>query len=119
MAVLAELHCTNCTADEIPFDREEISDRHCQIPDWEVVEEEGIHKLRRTFTFPDAKAARAFMRSIMTAADEQDHHPVVESEGRRVTLTWWTHKIGGLHQNDFIMAARSDEIFKEGCFEKV
>jgi 4a-hydroxytetrahydrobiopterin dehydratase len=118
MAVLAELKCTVCKEGDIPLDRDEIAELHDKVPDWEVIRENGIDKLKRTFRFKDFKSALEFTNEIGDEAEKEDHHPVITLSWGRVTVVWWTHKIDGLHKNDFIMAARTDETYKEGHFEK-
>ncbi len=81
-----------------------------EIPEWRVVERDGIRRLERVFTFPDFKAALAFTNRVGAAAESEGHHPALLTEWGRVTVTWWTHAIGGLHRNDFIMAARTDAL---------
>lgn len=81
-----------------------------EIPGWRVVEREGVRRLERLFTFPDFAAALAFTNRVGAAAEAEGHHPALLTEWGRVTATWWTHAIGGLHRNDFIMAARTDAL---------
>ena len=81
-----------------------------EIPEWRVVEREGIRRLERVFTFPDFKAALAFTNRVGAAAEREGHHPALLTEWGRVTVTWWTHAIRGLHRNDFVMAARTDAL---------
>ena len=68
----------------------------------------GILQLERVFTFSDFAQALAFTNKVGALAEEAGHHPAILTEWGKVTVTWWTHKIGGLHRNDFIMAARTD-----------
>jgi 4a-hydroxytetrahydrobiopterin dehydratase len=81
-----------------------------QIPDWQVVERDGIPRLERVFKFPNFAAALAFTDRVGALAEAEGHHPALLTEWGRVTVTWWTHKIGGLHRNDFIMAAKTDRL---------
>jgi 4a-hydroxytetrahydrobiopterin dehydratase len=81
-----------------------------QIPDWQVVEREGIPRLERVFSFPNFATALAFTDRVGALAEAEGHHPALLTEWGRVTVTWWTHKIGGLHRNDFIMAAKTDQL---------
>lgn len=82
-----------------------------EIPDWQVVEQDGVKRLERTFKFPDFVSALAFTDRVGAMAEEEGHHPLLVTEWGRVKVQWWTHKIRGLHQNDFIAAAKSDAIF--------
>lgn len=78
------------------------------VPGWRVVEREGIRRLERVFTFPDFARALAFTNRVGALAEAEGHHPALLTEWGRVTVSWWTHAIGGLHRNDFVMAARTD-----------
>jgi 4a-hydroxytetrahydrobiopterin dehydratase len=78
------------------------------VPDWQLVERDGIARLERVFRFPSFADALAFTNQVGRLAEEEGHHPALLTEWGRVTITWWTHKIRGLHRNDFIMAAKTD-----------
>jgi 4a-hydroxytetrahydrobiopterin dehydratase len=85
---------------------------HPQVPEWQVIQREGIKRLQRVFGFRNFAQALAFTNRVGEQAEKEGHHPALLTEWGKVTVTWWTHKIGGLHQNDFIMAARTDELFE-------
>jgi 4a-hydroxytetrahydrobiopterin dehydratase len=104
------MHCVACRRDAPTVTAEEVAELYPQIPDWEIVEVDGIKRLRRVFSFVDFASALAFTNAVGTAAEEEGHHPALLTEWGRVTVTWWTHKIKGLHRNDFIMAAKTDEL---------
>ena len=70
-----------------------------------------MKRLQREFTFADFTTALRFANSVGAIAKAEDHHPALLVECERVTVTWWTHAIGGLHENDFIMAAKTDAVF--------
>jgi len=72
------------------------------------VEKDGIKRLERVFRFEDFAEAMAFTEKVAGIAESEGHHPALLTEWGRVTVTWWTHKIRGLHKNDFIMAAKTD-----------
>jgi len=118
MAVLAEMKCTVCRAGDTPLDKVEIAQYHDQVPDWEIVLEDGIDKIKRKFKFKDFASALAFTQAVGDLAEEEGHHPVITLSWGKVVVDWWTHEIRGLHPNDFIMAARSDQAYKEDHFEK-
>ena len=82
-----------------------------QIPNWSLIRKEGIDQLERTFEFTDFVTALQFTNSIGEAAELNGPHPAILTEWGSVTVTWCTHKIRGLHQNDFVMAAKTDSIF--------
>ena len=88
----------------------EIDELSPQIPDWELVEIDGIKRLRRVFPFDDFAQALAFTQRVGELAEREGHHPALLTEWGRTTVSWWTHKIKGLHRNDFVMAAKTDEL---------
>ena len=86
----------------------------CQVPEWELVEEDGVKRLQRTFKFRDFVAALDFTNRVGEIAEEEGHHPVITLTWGGATVTWYTHKISGLHENDFIMAAKTDKLRAPG-----
>jgi 4a-hydroxytetrahydrobiopterin dehydratase len=108
---LKQMKCSACRGDEPPLADEEIEGLLPQVPKWELVEREGIKRLERTFKFRNFAQALAFTDKVGEIAEEEGHHPVIELTWGRATVTWYTHKIEGLHQNDFIMAAKTDEVY--------
>ncbi len=81
-----------------------------QVPAWNLVERDGIKQLERVFAFKNFAEALDFTNRVGNIAEEEGHHPALLTEWGRVTVTWWTHKIKGLHRNDFIMAAKTDAL---------
>ncbi|GIT13487.1 MAG: hypothetical protein CM1200mP35_03070 [Chloroflexota bacterium] len=79
----------------------------------EPVDEQDIPKLDRVFKFKNFVDALAFTNVIGDLAEEQGHHPKLITEWGRVQVTWWTHKIRNLHRNDFVMAAKTDQIYSD------
>jgi 4a-hydroxytetrahydrobiopterin dehydratase len=108
MTNLAELRCVACRGGEPTLTPDQIAELQPQVPDWRVREVDGVSHLERTFKFRDFIDAMAFTNKVGLIAERQDHHPLIMTEYGRVTVAWWTHKIKGLHQNDFIMAAKTD-----------
>jgi 4a-hydroxytetrahydrobiopterin dehydratase len=106
--VLTEERCVACRRDAPTVSDAEIAALLPQIPDWELVELDGIKRLRRVFSFDDFAQALDFTRTVGALAEEEGHHPALLTEWGRTTVSWWTHKIKGLHRNDFIMAAKTD-----------
>ena len=92
-----------------PLTGEELETYLSQLPDWDVVEEDGVRKVQRTFDFKNFAEALAFTNRVGEAAEEEGHHPVITVTWGKATVTWYTHSIKGLHQNDFIMAAKTDD----------
>lgn len=88
----------------------EIAQWKPQVPDWDVVVRDGIARLERAFDFRDFAEALAFTVRVGELAEQEGHHPAILTEWGRVTVSFWTHKIGGLHRNDFVMAAKTDEL---------
>ncbi len=111
MDQLTNLKCTACRGGEPTLTDSEIAELHPQVPAWQVVERDGIKRLERVFTFDSFVHALAFTNKVGELAEEEGHHPAILTEWGRVTVTWWTHKIKGLHQNDFIMAAKTDQAY--------
>ncbi len=103
--------CVACRRDSPLVTDDEVAELHPQVADWEMMDEESIPRLKRTFSFPDFAGALAFSSSVGEAAEKEGHHPRIVTEWGRVTVTWWTHKIRGLHRNDFIMAAKTDQLY--------
>ena len=113
LAPLRDLKCVPCRGDAPPLTALEISTFNLQTPDWKVIEVENVPRLERTFKFGNFAQALAFTNNVGELAEAEDHHPAIQTEWGRVTVTWWTHKIRGLHQNDFIMATKTDEIYNK------
>lgn len=110
----SELHqqtCEACRAGAPLVDPSNFPDLIKQIPDWDIVPQEGMNQLKRTYTFKNFIDALAFTNKVGALAEEYNHHPEIRTEWGKVTLFWWTHKISGLHKNDFIMAAKSDRLY--------
>lgn len=110
MSELSTMHCEACRADAPRASEEEREEFMKQLPEWTVVEREGVERLERSFRFPDFARALEFTDRVGGLAEEEGHHPALLLEWGRVTVTWWTHKIRGLHRNDFVMAARTDAL---------
>jgi 4a-hydroxytetrahydrobiopterin dehydratase len=110
MTTLREFRCVPCQGGEPTLTDAEIQPLLADVPGWEVVEIEGVKRLKRAFRFKDFQAAVDFTNQVAAAAEEQQHHPRILLEWGRVVVYWWTHKINGLHRNDFIMAARTDAL---------
>ena len=111
MSELSEMKCTACRGGEPTLTEAEIGELLPRVPEWQLVEREGIKRLERVFGFRNFAEALVFTIGVGGLAEEEGHHPALLTEWGRVTVTWWTHKIGGLHRNDFIMAAKTDDLF--------
>lgn len=108
MVKLTKIKCVACRSDAPQVDEDEMAEYGEQVPEWKIVSREGINRLERNFEFPDFVQAMAFSNQVGVLAEEEDHHPAILTEWGRVTVTWWTHKIRGLHRNDFVAAAKTD-----------
>jgi 4a-hydroxytetrahydrobiopterin dehydratase len=110
---LVKSKCTACRAGEPTLSVEEIAKLHPQVSNWSLVERDGIKRLERTFKFRNFLESLEFTNKVGKIAEEEGHHPAILTEWGRVTVTWWTHKIKGLHRNDFIMAAKTDSLLEK------
>ncbi|HKP77035.1 MAG TPA: 4a-hydroxytetrahydrobiopterin dehydratase [Longimicrobiaceae bacterium] len=108
MTELAKGHCEPCRKGAPRVTDDEAAELLREVPQWEIIERSGEKQLERVFTFPDFAQALAFTNRVGAIAEEEGHHPALLTEWGRVTVRWWTHKIGGLHRNDFTMAAKTD-----------
>ena len=91
---------------------QEMQELLLQIPEWRVAEPDGVPQLTRTYKFKNFADALTFTNKVGEIAEAEDHHPQVITEWGAVTVHWWTHAIKGLHRNDFIMAAKTDQLYK-------
>ena len=107
-SALWEQTCVPCRGTAQPLTEEDLNRCLRELPDWTVVEEEGVRKLTRSYTFPDFRRAMEFANRVGALAEEANHHPRLCTEWGAVTVMWWTHSINDLHRNDCIMAARTD-----------
>jgi 4a-hydroxytetrahydrobiopterin dehydratase len=94
-----------------PLEASEIDHYLKEIPDWEVIEVDGIDQLTRQYKFNNFVEALEFTNKVGELAEQEDHHPAILTEWGKVSITWWTHAVKGLHINDFICAAKTDRIF--------
>jgi 4a-hydroxytetrahydrobiopterin dehydratase len=103
-------HCQACRADALPLSATEQAALLAHLSDWQIVERAGVMQLERVFLFGNFNQALAFTNTLGALAESEDHHPALLTEWGKVTVTWWSHAIRGLHRNDFIMAARSEQL---------
>ncbi len=109
---LIRMHCSRVEASSPRLKEGEIEQLMQKLPGWQTYEKDGELRLEKVFRFEDFNQAVAFTNRVAKAAGEEDHHPAILTEWGKVTVTWWTHKIKGLHQNDFIMAAKTERLYK-------
>ena len=104
---LAAKHCVPCKGGVPPVQGEELERLKAQVPGWQVV---SGHHLTKTYTFPDFRAALEFVNKAGAIAEEEGHHPDLLLTYGKVEVKTWTHKIDGLTESDFILAAKLDQI---------
>lgn len=112
MTELVNQKCVACRVGAPLATAEQIESFMPMIPSWEIVEVDGIKHLTRVFSFKDFGEALTFTDKVGAIAEEEGHHPALLTEWGKVTVSWWTHKIRGLHVNDFIMAAKTDDLLR-------
>ena len=110
MLELAEKQCVPCKGGVSPLTGSELAPLADEIPTWEVVED---HHLDRNYTFENFQKALDFTNQIGELAEEQGHHPDIYLAWGRVGVKLWTHKIDGLTESDFVMAAKIEKLFEE------
>ncbi|GLS84214.1 4a-hydroxytetrahydrobiopterin dehydratase [Paraferrimonas haliotis] len=110
MTDIAELKCEACQKGAPQVTAEELEQLMPLIPQWSTPIRDGMMQLERVYKFKNFKLALAFSNKVAELAEEEFHHPAILTEWGKVTITWWTHAIGGLHKNDFIMAAKTDKL---------
>jgi len=110
MNELARMHCSPVAANTPRLTESEINKLKTRLPGWETHKKGGEPHLEKTFKFKDFNQALAFTNRVAELANEEDHHPAILTEWGKVTVTWWTHRIRGLHMNDFIMAAKTEQL---------
>ncbi len=111
MAGLTRETCVPCQGGVPTLTDTEIAGLLPQVPGWEVAEVAGIKRIRRDYRVKDFRQAMDFAVQVGELAEREQHHPDLHVAWGRVTVETWTHKIHGLHQNDFILAAKCDELF--------
>ena len=110
MENLAAGKCVACRKGEPALTDAEIEGLLPHVDRWQIREVDGMKRLEKVFKFKNFAQALEFTNKAGAVAEEQDHHPLIVTEWGKVTIQFWTHVIGGLHKNDFIMAAKVDEL---------
>jgi len=105
---LAGKKCVPCRGGDPILTDAQIAELKPFVPLWQIKEVDGVKRLERVYKLKNFAEALALTNQIGAIAEEEDHHPLIVTEWGKVTVQWWTHKIRGLHQNDFIMAAKTD-----------
>jgi 4a-hydroxytetrahydrobiopterin dehydratase len=110
MVSLVDKTCEACRAGSPLATRQEIVEYMSQLAGWQILDVAGVNHLQKVYRFKNFAQALKFTTQVGAIAEEENHHPAILTEWAKVTVTWWTHKIAGLHANDFIMAAKTDDL---------
>ncbi len=113
MSSLSKENCEACKADAPRISDADLKVLMPKIPDWGVIVVDEVMRLTREYSFKNFEQAMAFSNRVGEIAESAGHHPAILTEWGKVTVTWWSHKIRGLHKNDLIMAARTDELLED------
>ena len=113
MQDLEKMTCTAYDKNAPVLTTDEIAVLLKELNEWQVIMEIGIQKLTQCFVTKNYKNSMAFTNAVAQLADSMNHHPLLIVEYGKVTVTWWSHNIEGLHKNDFIMAAKTSLLFSE------
>ena len=111
MENLTSLSCKNPKKGEA-LSSEDVIKYHSQLTDWQIIERDEIPRLERVFRFKNFVQALAFTNQVGALAEAENHHPAILTEWGRVTVSFWTHFLKGLHLNDFIAAAKTDWLYE-------
>ena len=111
MVALSEEKCEACRADAPKVSNHELAQLIRAIPDWNIEVRDGVMQLEKSYPFNNFVEALDFTNKVGRLAEEEGHHPALLTEWGMARVTWWSHKIRGLHRNDFIMAAKTDQLY--------
>ena len=106
---LSSQSCEACQIDAPKVPQDQIQILLSEINGWVLIKE-PINKIQKLFSFKSYKDSVDFSNKVASLADDEDHHPQIVLEWGKVTVIWWSHKIEGLHKNDFICAAKTDKL---------
>jgi len=110
MSELSIQKCEACNADAPKVSDEELASLMKMIPTWTPIVVDNVMQLQRVYDFKNFKEALAFTNKVGVLAEKEFHHPGILTEWGKVTVTYWTHAIKGLHKNDFICAAKTEDL---------
>ena len=110
MTTLSQASCEACRIGAPTVSDNEAVELLQQIPEWTLIEIDGIKQLQRQYKFKNFVLAMAFANELAEISEAEGHHPGILVEWGKVTVTWWSHSIKGLHRNDFVMAAKTDSL---------
>jgi 4a-hydroxytetrahydrobiopterin dehydratase len=107
------MSCEVCRIGAPQVTEEEANNYLAHLPEWKLVEKNEVKRIERSFTFKDFAQALEFTNKVGALAEAEGHHPSILTQWGNVKVTFWTHKINGLHRNDFIMASRTDTLYQD------
>jgi 4a-hydroxytetrahydrobiopterin dehydratase len=110
MSDLADQRCVPCRGGVPPLEGEALANLSSRLPDWKVIDR---HHLQKSFSFPDFKTALDFVNRVGAVAEAEGHHPDLCLSWGRVDVVTYTHKIKGLTESDFVLAAKMDRLYSE------
>ncbi len=110
-SIMENKKCKSCSIDAEKITEEELQYMMSSLTEWKVSNEDGIKKVQRTFTFKNFVQALNFSNQVGELAEKHNHHPAILTEWGKVTVTWWSHGIGGLTLKDLDLAGGCDKIF--------
>ncbi|SDH15402.1 4a-hydroxytetrahydrobiopterin dehydratase [Vibrio xiamenensis] len=113
--MLEQLTCEACSKGAEALNTQQQQRLLAELRDWQICVREGIPQLEKVFVFKNFKLAWAFADQVAHLAEAQFHHPSILLEWGKVTVTWWSHSLKGLHRNDFICAAKCDALQGLDC----
>lgn len=102
--------CIPCSGSALPATAAEIAQLLAHLSGWSLIQTDDVSQLQKQYRFKNFRQALAFTNEVGAIAELAGHHPALLTEWGKVTVTWWTHVVNGLHQNDFVMAAKTDAI---------
>lgn len=111
MSNLVSSSCEACRIDAPSVSDDEASELIKEIEGWHLIDD-GVKKLKKEFSFSNYPDSVDFSNKVADMSEQENHHPQIILEWGKVTVIWWSHKIKGLHKNDFICAAKTDNIIK-------
>lgn len=113
MTTLSQDSCEACRIGAPTVSDTEAHELLQHLPEWSLIDVDGIKQLQRQYTFKNFVTAMAFANELTEIAEAEGHHPGILVEWGKATVTWWSHSIKGLHRNDFVMAAKTDSLISK------
>jgi 4a-hydroxytetrahydrobiopterin dehydratase len=108
---LKQLECKPCGKNTEKIEPLQQAEFMQQLPEWKILTDNNIETLKREYTFKTFLESLAFTNKVGGLAEEFNHHPEIITQWGKTTVIWWTHSINGLHKNDFILAAKTDDVY--------